>query len=155
LTDTFLEAARRLKASPERTVVIEDAIAGVAAGRAGNFGLVIGIDRTGHGTRRSKPPVDDLNYPGTYLAGGYNRLTTVIDGRPIENEDLVNLPNWLPLTFRIDEVPSRAPTALMRFCKPMSAHGHIGRPLLGQHRAVERSTRPLRHSRRHGARRVP
>src|SRR5262249_39342170 len=48
--DTFLEAARRLKTSPERTVVIEDAIAGVAAGRAGGFGLVIGIDRTGHGT---------------------------------------------------------------------------------------------------------
>src|SRR5262249_17905662 len=46
---TFLEAARRLKTSPERPVVIEDAIAGVAAGRAGNFGLVIGIDRTGHG----------------------------------------------------------------------------------------------------------
>lgn len=193
--DTFLEAARRLKASPERTIVIEDAIAGVAAGRAGNFGLIIGIDRTGHATAleaagadivvsdlnqidleledgpaarpaTAKPDVhrldpfiaqtgtetlhpaaqaqpdpwvfahegfdpalegrretlfavgngyfvtrgaaaeagaDNLYYPGTYLAGCYNRLTTVIDGRPIENEDLVNLPNWLPLTFRIDE----------------------------------------------------
>src|SRR5262249_54487540 len=40
--DTFLEAARRLGIGPERTVVIEDAIAGVAAGRAGGFGLVIG-----------------------------------------------------------------------------------------------------------------
>jgi beta-phosphoglucomutase family hydrolase len=46
--DTFLEAAQRLGTSPARTVVIEDAIAGVAAGRAGGFGLVIGIDRTGH-----------------------------------------------------------------------------------------------------------
>lgn len=46
--DTFLEAAQRLGAAPERIVVIEDAIAGVAAGRAGGFGLVIGIDRTGH-----------------------------------------------------------------------------------------------------------
>ena len=46
---------------------------------------------------------DDLYYPGTYVAGGYNRLTTLIDGRRIENEDLVNLPNWLPLTFRIDQ----------------------------------------------------
>jgi trehalose/maltose hydrolase-like predicted phosphorylase len=38
--------------------------------------------------------------PGTYLAGGYNRLETEIAGRVIENEDLVNWPNWLPLTFR-------------------------------------------------------
>lgn len=42
------------------------------------------------------------HYPGTYLAGGYNRLTTEIAGRSIENEDLVNLPNWLPLSIRID-----------------------------------------------------
>jgi beta-phosphoglucomutase family hydrolase len=193
--DTFLAAARRLGTSPERTVVIEDAIAGVTAGRAGGFGLVIGIDRTGHGTdlenagadivvadlnqvnleledgltpRRltAKPDVhrldpfiarpgtetrhpapharpdpwlfahegfdpalegrretlfavgngyfvtrgaaaearaDNLYYPGTYLAGGYNRLTTLIDGRAVEHEDLVNIPNWLPLTFRIDD----------------------------------------------------
>src|SRR5215469_2798381 len=192
--DTFLAAVQRLGTSPERAVVIEDAIAGVAAGRAGNFGLVIGIDRTGDGTaleaagadivvtdlnqidleledglttrrltakhvhrldpfiartatetchpaalaqpdpwlfahegfdpalegRRetlfavgngyfvtrgaaAEARADDLYYPGTYLAGCYNRLTTLIDGRAIENEDLVNLPNWLPMTFRIDE----------------------------------------------------
>jgi alpha,alpha-trehalase len=46
---------------------------------------------------------DAVHYPGTYLAGGYNRLVTEIAGREVENEDLVNLPNWLPLTFRIDE----------------------------------------------------
>jgi alpha,alpha-trehalase len=44
---------------------------------------------------------DDIHYPGTYLAGGYNRLETEIAGREIENEDLVNLPNWLPLAFRV------------------------------------------------------
>ncbi|MGR4069318.1 glycoside hydrolase family 65 protein [Billgrantia sp. C5P2] len=44
----------------------------------------------------------EIHYPGTYLAGGYNRLTTEIAGRGIENEDLVNLPNWLCLTFRPD-----------------------------------------------------
>jgi trehalose/maltose hydrolase-like predicted phosphorylase len=38
--------------------------------------------------------------PGTYLAGGYNRLETEIAERVVENEDLVNWPNWLPLTFR-------------------------------------------------------
>jgi len=43
--DTFLEAARRLNVPPERAIVIEDAQAGVAAGRAGGFGLVIGLDR--------------------------------------------------------------------------------------------------------------
>lgn len=45
--DTFLEGARRLGVSPERAVVVEDAVAGVQAGRAGGFGLVIGVDRTG------------------------------------------------------------------------------------------------------------
>jgi len=44
----------------------------------------------------------EYNYPGTYLAGGYNRAITTIKGREIENEDLVNWPNWLLLTFRID-----------------------------------------------------
>ncbi|WP_299759722.1 glycosyl hydrolase family 65 protein [uncultured Pontibacter sp.] len=43
---------------------------------------------------------DSVNYPGTYLAGGYNRLFTELAGKQIENEDLVNWPNWLPLTFR-------------------------------------------------------
>lgn len=43
---------------------------------------------------------DGVHYPGTYLAGGYNRLESNVAGRVIENEDLVNLPNWLPLTFR-------------------------------------------------------
>jgi beta-phosphoglucomutase family hydrolase len=43
--DPFLEAARRLGAEPAKTVVIEDAISGVAAGRAGGFGLVVGVDR--------------------------------------------------------------------------------------------------------------
>ena len=43
-----------------------------------------------------------IHYPGTYLAGGYNRLVTEIAGRPVENEDLVNMPNWLCLTWRID-----------------------------------------------------
>jgi trehalose/maltose hydrolase-like predicted phosphorylase len=46
---------------------------------------------------------DAVHYPGTYAHGGYNRLTTEISGRPVENEDLVNLPNWLPLTFRIED----------------------------------------------------
>jgi trehalose/maltose hydrolase-like predicted phosphorylase len=49
--------------------------------------------------------VDDLHYPGTYVAGVYNRLTDEKTGREITNESLVNLPNWLLLTFRIDGGP--------------------------------------------------
>lgn len=45
---------------------------------------------------------DEFNYPGTYVAGGFNRARTEISGRIIENEDFVNFPNWLCLTFRAD-----------------------------------------------------
>jgi beta-phosphoglucomutase family hydrolase len=158
--DAFLEAATRLKVEPSRAVVVEDAIAGVEAGRAGRFGSVIGVDLGGHSKALREagadvvvanlaqvsitiePPfawslvyeefeagcegirealctlgngyfatraalagatADGVHYPGTYLACGYNRLRTDIGGRVVENEDLVNLPNWLPLTFRIGE----------------------------------------------------
>ena len=156
--DTFLEAAYRLRVAPSRAAVVEDAIAGVAAGRAGRFGTVIGVDRGGQSPALRQagadvvvtdlaqvlvavdPPTawslvyenfeaaregmrealcavgngyfetrgaaawaraDGLHYPGTYLAGGYNRLTTQIAGRGIENESLVNFPNWLALGLRI------------------------------------------------------
>ncbi|MBD3297893.1 MAG: glycoside hydrolase family 65 protein [candidate division Zixibacteria bacterium] len=42
------------------------------------------------------------HYPGTYLSGGFNRLESEIHDRIIENEDLVNWPNWLFLTFRVE-----------------------------------------------------
>jgi alpha,alpha-trehalase len=45
--DTFLEGARRIGVEPARAIVVEDAVSGVQAGRAGGFGLVIGVDRTG------------------------------------------------------------------------------------------------------------
>ena len=156
--DAFLEAAQRLKTEPARAVVVEDAIAGVQAGRAGRFGCVIGVDRSGQSqalreagadvvvtslaqvkiaaeppsawslvyegfdparegirealcalgngyfaTRAAVPGAvaDEVHYPGTYLACGYNRMRTDIAGRVVENEDLVNLPNWLALEFRI------------------------------------------------------
>ena len=46
--DTFLAGARMLGAEPAEAVVFEDALSGVAAGRAGNFGYVVGVDRVGH-----------------------------------------------------------------------------------------------------------
>jgi beta-phosphoglucomutase family hydrolase len=45
LPDPYLEAARQLGVAPDSAVVIEDATSGVAAGRAGEFGLVIGVAR--------------------------------------------------------------------------------------------------------------
>jgi alpha,alpha-trehalase len=46
--DTFLEAAQELGVEPARSVIVEDAISGVQAGRSGGFGCVLGVDRTGH-----------------------------------------------------------------------------------------------------------
>ncbi len=43
---------------------------------------------------------DDVHYPGTYGAGVFNRLVSDVHGRDIVNEDLVNLPNGLGLSFR-------------------------------------------------------
>ncbi len=45
--DTFLEATRRLGVTPREAAVFEDALAGVAAGREGRFGYVVGVDRLG------------------------------------------------------------------------------------------------------------
>ena len=46
---------------------------------------------------------DGVHYPGTYAHGLYNRETSILAGRPVPNEDLVALPNWLPLVLRIDD----------------------------------------------------
>jgi len=55
-------------------------------------------------TRGCAPEADpgQFHYPGTYAAGLYNRLTDAVAGVEVENESLVNLPNWLSLKFRID-----------------------------------------------------
>ncbi len=76
----------------------------------GQEGLREALCTLGNGyfaTRGAAPDVaaDGTHYPGTYLAGGYNRLVSEVAGREVENEDLVNFPNWLPLTFRIDDGP--------------------------------------------------
>ena len=57
------------------------------------------------GTRGVMEETDSnpVNNPGTYIAGLYNRLESKVGDRMIENEDFVNAPNWLPVTFRIDE----------------------------------------------------
>ncbi|WP_020573904.1 glycoside hydrolase family 65 protein [Actinopolymorpha alba] len=56
-------------------------------------------------TRGAAPEsrADGVHYPGTYLAGCYDRLDSEVAGRTVSNEDLVNVPNWLPLTFRAQD----------------------------------------------------
>ncbi|MGW1274043.1 HAD family hydrolase [Streptomyces sp. NPDC002491] len=65
--DTFLAAARDLGVEPARAAVFEDALAGMDAGRAGNFGHVVGVDRVGqtdalyaHGADVVVKDLDDL-----------------------------------------------------------------------------------------------
>ena len=57
--DGFLEAAGRLRVRPGRAIVVEDALAGVAAGRRGGFGLVVGVARAAS--------ADDLRAAGADL----------------------------------------------------------------------------------------
>ena len=166
--DIFLTAAKNLGCDYHYSVVVEDAVSGVAAGRNGNFGLVIGLAREDNkpglwangadwvvedmaeislddiyrwfdeeveqssnklvyhdydiakersrealltvgngffGTRGAmeETSANEVNYPGTYVAGLYNRLKTPVAGRDVENEDFVNVPNWLPVSFKIDD----------------------------------------------------
>ncbi len=166
--DIFLTAAKNLNVKPAKTVVVEDATSGVAAGKNGNFGLVIGIARDDNrhdlkingadwvvndleevniekiddwfvngmekdswqiayydydtenersretlltvgngyfGTRgvMEESEANAVNYPGTYIAGVYNRLTTVVTGKEVVNEDFVNCPNFLPIRFKVDD----------------------------------------------------
>lgn len=55
------------------------------------------------GTRgaASEVEADSVHYPGTYLAGVYNRVRTDLNTHSIVNEQMVNAPNWLPLHFRV------------------------------------------------------
>ena len=166
--DIFTRAADNLGVKYDRTVVVEDAVSGVQAGKKGNFGLVIGIARennhrelsangadlvvsdieeigfkgikawfkkgifedswsityhdydpdkeknreslltVGNGYFGTRGAMEEscagkVNYPGTYMAGVYNRLVSEVADRGIENEDFVNVINWLPVNFRIGD----------------------------------------------------
>lgn len=169
--DIFTTACDNLGADYEQSVVVEDAVSGVEAGKKGNFGFVLGIAREGNSLELMKNGADivvediaelgglkalnkwfkeglerekwsvifhdydiekeksreallaigngyfatrgaleesaavETNYPGTYISGLYNRRISNIAGRDVENEDLVNCPNWLSLTFKIADGP--------------------------------------------------
>lgn len=86
--DTFLEAARRLGVAPERAAIVEDAIAGVEAGRAGGFGLVVGLARTGDGAALRAGGADLVVADLAALGGG-----AALRARPFA--DATVLPNAL------------------------------------------------------------
>ncbi len=167
--DIFTTACDNLGVEYEASVVVEDAVSGVQAGRKGNFGLILGVAREDNshellvngadiavtdieelggiaaidswfehgleqdrwsivyhdydpekersreallavgngyfGTRGAmeEASAGEANYPGTYMAGVFNRRISKVAGRDIENEDFVNCPNWLPISFRVGE----------------------------------------------------
>lgn len=166
--DIFTTAADNLGVSYHESIVFEDAVSGVQAGKAGNFGLVLGLAREDNsqelkvagadivvedfddlkingliewfnkgieedswsiqyheydiskeksreslltvgngyfGTRGAMEEVtaDENHYPGTYIAGLYNRLKSPIGDRLVENEDFVNIPNYTSIQFKIDQ----------------------------------------------------
>ncbi len=76
--DSFLEAARRLEVEAGRAVVVEDAIAGVQAGRAGRFAMVIGVDQADQADQLRENGADlvvtDLSTIRVESEGGKDRL---------------------------------------------------------------------------------
>ncbi|MBU0765292.1 MAG: beta-phosphoglucomutase family hydrolase [Bacteroidetes bacterium] len=166
--DIFRYACDNLSVSYDRAVIVEDAVSGVVAGAAGNFGLIIGVARednkaelkakgadivvndlaeitletidnwfrygleengwsisyhdydpekersretlltVGNGYFGTRGAMEEsvagkFNYPGTYIAGLYNKLPSEVGGKTIYNEDFVNCPNWLPVSFRVEQ----------------------------------------------------
>ncbi len=164
--DIFATAAKNLGVLDCETVVVEDAISGVQAGRNGNFGLVLGVARNLPGDELMRHGADlvvsdlgdisvadieawfdkgieedgwrltysgfepgaeklretllavgngylgtrgcaasekasEVHYPGTYIAGIYNKIPTKIADRDIYNNDFVNCPNWLLIEFKV------------------------------------------------------
>jgi alpha,alpha-trehalase len=89
----FLEAARRLGVDVGRAAVIEDAIAGVEAGRRGGFGLVIGVDRTDHAA--------DL------LAAGADAVVPDLSTVIVERRDDVAIRDLPSALARWDEIGAR------------------------------------------------
>jgi beta-phosphoglucomutase family hydrolase len=174
--DIFVTAAGNLGLHPSDCLVVEDAISGVQAGKAGNFGLVLGVARNtpgellkrfgadivvrdlseidvegvdkwfsrdaeadgwrltydgfdpgdeklretlttvGNGYMASRGSFENESasfsfYPGTYIAGIYNKPPSTVEDREILNNDLVNCPNWTRIELKI---------GAGNFCSPLS-----------------------------------
>jgi len=69
---------------------------------------------------------DGVHYPGVYVAGCYNRLTSIVDEMRHEDESLVNLPNWTGVTFRTAGGEWFSPAGGFEY-----EHHHVGLDLRG------------------------
>ncbi|GLV97837.1 glycoside hydrolase family 65 protein [Streptomyces lavendulae] len=77
-------------------------------------------------TRGSAPEsvADEIHYPGTYLAGCYDRLDSTVGGRTVSNEDMVRLPDWTALRYRC--LPEGAPPGdWLTPDHPSLRHSHV------------------------------
>ena len=84
-------------------------------------GLREALTSTGNGYFCARGAVEwedahGVHYPGTYAHGAYNRETTILGGRPVLNEDLVNLPNWLVLKLRSSRARRRSASTTSSSC---------------------------------------
>ena len=102
----FLEATRRLGVEPSNAAVVEDALAGVEAGRRGGFRLVVGVDRTGHAEElRARGADVVVRDPGELLEWREGRpaVTEPATGLPEPTSDpawLIEVVGFDPLTER-------------------------------------------------------
>ncbi|WP_147822169.1 beta-phosphoglucomutase family hydrolase [Salidesulfovibrio onnuriiensis] len=185
--DIFITAAKELGLTPGQCIVVEDAISGVQAGRAGNFGMTLGVARNVAGellkrfgadqvvTDLAEITVDDMIewfesgmatddwfvtyngfdpgdeklretlttvgngylgtrgayececasyyfYPGTYIAGIFNKVPSKVQGKEIWNNDFVNCPNWLPVSFKVGNGEFMSPLSMeiLSYCHSLN-----------------------------------
>jgi len=100
--DVFLAAAKKLGATPRRSVVVEDAQSGVQAGRAGAFGLVIGVDRAGQReelARYADVVVDDLGEVAVAGNGGERTTDSIPSALDRFNDVRCRLQRRRPAVF--------------------------------------------------------
>ncbi len=102
----FLEAARQLGVEPAKAAVVEDALAGVEAGRRGGFRLVVGVDRTGHAEElRARGAHVVVRDPGELLAWR-EAAAGVVEARPMLAEPTSD-PSWLIEVAGFDPLDER------------------------------------------------
>lgn len=103
--ETLAPGRRSRRAAPAAAVTgWELTVDGFDPDRRGHEEALTTLGNGFFATRGAFPEAsaDGVHYPGTYVGGLYDRKTTRVAGRAVENEDLVNLPNWLVLRFAVD-----------------------------------------------------
>lgn len=105
----FLEAARRLGVEPGRAAIVEDALAGVEAGRRGGFGLVIGIDRSGQASSLRERGAD-------IVVGDLGDLTITWPPHQVDRRRIGDLPSALGDQWLVgDHLRGRTPAIFLDY----------------------------------------